>query len=188
MSSLELAEAFIHAGELTDALATLNTLLVDNPADDDARRLRAAILLRLPGKAEAVLNDLDQLTRRTVEDEVQRSIVYQNRQDWAQARDTMEKAYAMRPDDEWIVERYITTLEMSGQLDRARQLVAHQPLTWRWLQIAGDLASRDGQPQTAFAHYQAAIQHLETRMDTVNNPIAANLKQVLILKRDALRF
>jgi tetratricopeptide (TPR) repeat protein len=187
MSALELAEAFIRAGELSDALETLDKQLADNPADDPARRLRADVLMRLPGKAQAALADFDRLTQVTAEDETQRSVVYQNMNDWARANAAMARAYALRPDDEWIIERYITTLERSDQMDAARKLVADQPWTWRWLQIAGDLARRAGELQSALAYYEAAIQHLDTRMDTLNDPIAANLKQVLMLKRDSLQ-
>lgn len=186
MSLLELAEAFIQAGELTDALKALNQHLSEHLHDDNTRRLRAAVLMRLPDQAEAALADFDRLTRITAEDETQRSIIYQQLNDWTQANAAMQRAYGLLPDDERLTERYVTTLEMSGQLEAARQLIAQQPSTWRWLQIAGDLASRAGDHQTALSHYEAAIQHLDTRMDTVNDPIAANLKQVLILKRDTL--
>jgi tetratricopeptide (TPR) repeat protein len=187
-SPLELADAFIRTGELADALETLNKHLMSNPADDSARRLRAAVLMRMPGEhnPRAALADFDQLTQVTADDEVQRSIAYQAAGDWSQANTAMERAHRLRPQDERITERYVNTLEMSGKLDEARRLVATLPPTWRWLQIAGDLANHAGEAQVAREHYEAAIRHLETRMDTFHNPVAANLKQILVLKRDSL--
>ena len=56
-SPIELAEAFIRTGELADALDALNPHLEAQPNDETALRLRAAVLMRLPGE------DLEELNR-----------------------------------------------------------------------------------------------------------------------------
>jgi tetratricopeptide (TPR) repeat protein len=187
-SALRLAEAFIQAGELDDALNALQGHLAANPADDTARRLRISILRRMndAGHYQTALDDLDRLTTLTADDEVQRSILLQAMNDWPGANAAMERAHRLAPDNERMTERYLLTLERSGSPDKARTLLESLPNTWRWLQIAGDLAQRMGDKAAAHQYYTAALAHLEEKLDTDNNAFAANLKQVLILKRDAL--
>ncbi len=76
-SPMELAEAFIQTGELPDALDALNQQLTAYPDDETARRLRAQVLMRLPGEEHlrAALHDLDQLASPTAEDGLLRGIL-----------------------------------------------------------------------------------------------------------------
>lgn len=187
-SAMQLAEAFISAGELVDALDALSGHLDANPGDDAARRLRAGVRLRLEDAAEhrAALADLDALRSLDADDYVQRSIVLQRIGDLGAANAAMEQARALKPDDDRILERYLTTLELSGQREAARKLVNTLPKTWRWQQIAGDLAREAGDLQAAAVHYTTALDQLEQKMDTVHDAFGANLKAVLVLKRDAV--
>ena len=188
-SPLQLAEAFIQTGELTDALDALNTHLSGHPADDAARRLRAAVLMRLPTSenTRTALADLDQISAVTAADAVQRSIILQRGGDWEGAQAAMQEAHRLRPDDERICERYVETLARCGQVDQALELVAAQPINWRWLQIAGDLKRDTGDAQAAAQDYTAAIAHLDAQMDTAGNAVAANLKAILVMKLEAAR-
>lgn len=187
-SPLQLADAFIHTGELGDALEALNAQLASSPDDDDARRLRVAVLMRLPGdeNPRLALADLDQLNTANTDDLVQRSIILQGLGDWKAANAAMEQAHSLRPDDERISERYVETLAKSGQVAPALTLLAALPRTWRWLQIAGDLARDAGDTPTAAQHYADAIAHLESQMDTTSNDIAANLKAILVMKLESV--
>jgi len=187
-NALQLAEAFIRAGELADALDALQTHLDANPADDASRRLRVSILRRMPDESHyrAALDDLDHLSSLTADDWVQRSILLQGLNDWSGANTAMEQARHLAPDDERITERYLLTLEKSGQNGDALALLESLPQTWRWLQTAGDIAQRMGDTEAALKHYTAALAHLEARLDTANNAFAANLKEVLLLKRESL--
>lgn len=189
-SPLQMAEAFIRAGELMDALEALDRHLSAQAGDDNARRLRAAVLQRLPGEGRqrAALDDLDHLTQPTAEDWVQRSIISQALDDWEAANAAMEQARRLKPDDERMTERYLLTLEKSHREAAAGALLDSLPRTWRWLQLAGDLAGRSGDKKAALACYNAALEHLDQVQDTVHNPFAANLKTVLTLKRDAAAF
>ncbi len=185
---LQLAEAFIRTGELSDALEALQNHLDANSADDNARRLRVSVLRRLPDEKHyrAALDDLDQLSSQTADDWVQRSILLQGLADWAGANAAMEQARILSPDDERITERYVLTLEKCGKPVEARALLDTLPRTWRWLQIAADLAQRMGDEDAALKAYTAALAHLEAKLDT-SSAFAANLKEVLILKRDSLK-
>jgi tetratricopeptide (TPR) repeat protein len=188
-SPLQLADAFIRTGELNDALDALNTHLDANPGDDVARRLRASVLRRMEGShyQRAALDDLSQLATPTADDEVERSILLQRLGEWQAASTAMRRAHEFRPDDERIIERYVMTLERSGQPEQAKMLLEGLPKTWRWLQIAGDLAQAVGDNEAARDWYDAALAQLDAQMDTTHNAFAANLKAVLILKRDAAK-
>src|SRR6187549_2862346 len=91
--------------ELADALDALNPHLETNPSDASALRLRAAVLMRLPGEdhARAALADLDKLDTKTADDYVQRSIIMQmGLGDWSQAVNAMEGAHQLAPNDDRI--------------------------------------------------------------------------------------
>lgn len=188
-SPLQLAEAFIRTGELNDALDALNQHLASLPDDDEARRLRASVLRRTDndGHLQAALDDLNALENPTAEDIVQRSIILQALDDWPGANAAMEQAHDLKPDDDRITERYLLTLEKSGSPDQAYALVQTLPKSWRWLQIAGELAQRLGDQEAALQSYDAALADLEKKLDTENSAFAANLKQVLLLKRDSAK-
>src|SRR5690242_19339862 len=76
-SPMELADAFIRAGELADALDALNQQLIDQPADDEARRLRAQVLMRIPGEehVQAALGDLESIASPTQDDNLRRALL-----------------------------------------------------------------------------------------------------------------
>ncbi|MEZ4671210.1 MAG: hypothetical protein R3E39_25165 [Anaerolineae bacterium] len=188
-SPLQLADAFIQTGELADALDALNTHLEANNNDDDARRLRAAVLLRLPDAQHlhAALADINDLENLQVDDFVQQSVILQKMGDVSAACAAMQHAHELSPLDERITERFVELLARCGQLHTASQLVAAQSPTWRWLQLAGDLERDKGDEMAAAHHYAAAAAHLESQMDTHNDAVAANLKSILVTKLESLQ-
>jgi tetratricopeptide (TPR) repeat protein len=180
-----MAEAFIRFGEFDDALHVLNSHLEAHPSDDEARRLRAGILMRLPPQEsqQQALADLDALIAPGADDFVQRSVIGQQQGDWAAANAAMQQAYSLQPQDERIIERYTFTLENIGDEAQIAALLAQAPRTWRWLQLAGDHATRRADYSTAIEHYTAALHDLDTRMDTHANPISRALRGTLLSKR-----
>ncbi|MBL8154531.1 MAG: hypothetical protein JNM70_10130 [Anaerolineae bacterium] len=181
---LQLAEAHLRMGELADALDALDAYLAET-RDDAALRLRAAVRLRLPGEAalRGALADLDALAEPNAADWLQRSVVWQHLGDWNAAADAALNASAIQPQDERIAERTLLTLEMSGRHDEATALLGRMPRTWRWLQIGGDMAGRQGDWEAAFAGYSAALDHLRTVLDAGTNPLAASLRGTLAAAR-----
>lgn len=188
-SLLQVAEAFVRTGELADALDILNQQLDSQPDDDTARRLRAAVLPRLPLDGDdhfrAALEDLDALTAPTADDWVQRSIILQRLDDLSGALEAMAQAQALRPDDDRVTARYLDLLLLNDRRDEARALLDTVPVKWRWLERAGDLATRDGDHAAAARKYTAALDHLNSQIDTVSSAIGANLKVGLLAKRAA---
>jgi tetratricopeptide (TPR) repeat protein len=190
-SPIELAEAFIRTGELADALDALNPHLEANPSDETALRLRAAVLMRLPGEdhARAALADLDKLSVKTVDDYIQQSIIMQmGLGDWSQAVSATEQAHQLAPNDERISERLLMLYEQVSELGKAQALIATLPQTWRWLQLAGDLAQKAQQFDAAIEDYNKAAALIESKMDTIHNPIAQNILGMVVGSRAAAQL
>jgi tetratricopeptide (TPR) repeat protein len=169
-TSLQLAESFLNAGELTDALEILDQHLQSQPDDDQARRLRAAINARLPG-ADALntaLADLDALRVTTAPDVGLQAILLERLGQVEEAAAVCERGCAAYPDDERLLEQWLRLLQNLGAIDRARELVAvqgQQRESWRWWQWAGDLAAEAGDDPAAAGHYTAALTMLRERHD-----------------------
>jgi tetratricopeptide (TPR) repeat protein len=174
-----MAEAFIQAGELADALEMLDAHLAANPGDDAARRWRAAARSRLGGTDNwrAALADWDALTDRTAADEVQRSILLMQLGDRSAAQVALARAHEREPEDERITERYINVLDTAEAL----ALVDTLPKTWGWLKKAGDLAVKAGDHAAAVVHYTAALERLDSLAPL--NSFLTNQRALLALSR-----
>lgn len=164
-SPMQLAEAFIQAGELTDALDALDLHLGAAPEDHDARRLRANVRRRLgsPADLTAALADLDALPQRTTDDALNRAAILGDLGQDDAARDVLLAALDDAPTHERLAEAVVTRLRAMGDVARAQAIVAAQPDGWRWSAWAGDLAAQSGDPAAAIHHYDAAIAALEIR-------------------------
>ena len=164
-SPIQMAEAFIRAGELPDALDALDAHLTAQPADDTARRLRIEVRRRIGSDdhLRAALDDLAALTAPSADDRAQESVLHYELNDWAAACRALEAARALRPDDERLTERLVWLLEKGGDLAAARALAEAQHPSWRWLQTAGDLAREMGDLPHAAAHYRAALADFDSR-------------------------
>lgn len=187
-SPLQLAEAFIRTGELADALDALNPHIEANPNDEAALRLRAAVLMRLPGEnhARAALEDLNRITAPTSEDFVQQSIIWQmGLGDWQQAMLMTEQARARTNTDERIAERLLMLYEHTGNLNKAKALIHEQPQNWRWLQLAGDLAQKAADYDAAKTAYTQALTDLEAKLSAAQNAITHNIKGMILGSRAA---
>ena len=111
-SPMELAEVFIKTGEVSAALDAFNQQLTDMPDDTRARRMRAAVLLRL-GDTEQLqqsIQDLDAVEQPTTEDHLQRSIIYERLGDRFNAIQALQSARNTAPDDERLIERHVELL------------------------------------------------------------------------------
>jgi tetratricopeptide (TPR) repeat protein len=63
------------------------------------------------------------------------------------------------------------------------QFLEPQPPNWRWLRWRGEISALRSDFSRSVHHYSGALEHLEGSMDTLNNPLAANLKAQILLKR-----
>ena len=162
-SPLQLAEAYLQAGELEDALEALNQHITTT-ADDTSCRLRASILSRqLQTEAlQQALHDLDALEVDTPDDVILRSSIHQKLGNGINALEVVLAGHERFPDDDRLTERCLYLLRVQGKVEQARVLVATLPQSWRWSQWAGDLARDDHALQDALAHYSAAINTLES--------------------------
>lgn len=186
-SALQLAEAFIRAGELGDALDALNQHLAARPNDDEAYRLRAAVRLRLPDvdHLAQALSDLDHLTNPTPADHLQRAIILESCGDHAGAVSAVERARRLIPGDERLAEHQLYLLLRQDELDAADQLLTEQPETWRWQQWRGDLAARRGQQGEAAALYTSALAELENAFPAASRWADSLRARLLLARADA---
>lgn len=183
-SPLQLAEAFIRTGELADALDALSAHLAVQPNDADARRLRAAVLLRQgdPASLQAALADLAALPDLTADDLIQQSVVYERSGQIGAALDAARQALALRPSDERLAERLVWLLTAYGDPLSALEVVRAQPRTWRWLEREGDLLARLGDWAAAAARYELALAQLETAFP-VSSAFVDGLRAAALLKQ-----
>lgn len=158
------------------------------PQRDEARRLRAGVLLRLNQPADA-LAELDRLDQVSAGDHVQRSVAHAAKGDLTAAIHAVQRALDTAPDEAFrlrALERLVTLLVKAGQFDQADGLLAAQPSDWRWLHWRGDLAVDRGDLNAAAVHYTAALSDLAARLPADQSAIAANQHLQLHCKRAAV--
>ena len=194
-SNLELAEAFIKAGELEDALDALQQQLKDSPQDDEARRICVDVLARLPGddNLRAAIKMLDELSEQTADDYIKRSVLLERLGLDDDAIAAVKQGYITYPDDKRMTERYLHLLRDQGKSSKAlvivNKLLADQADDWRWLQWAGDLSVDDGDYNDAIAHYTTALDAIKAKHDvdidaTLLQAIRAIFARILLARAD----
>jgi tetratricopeptide (TPR) repeat protein len=185
-SPIQIAEAFLQAGELPDALTTLDSHLSAHPGDDEARRLRAQIRLRqaTPESLSAALADLDALGTPAPADWLTRSAAAERLGDLKAAAAAVEAALKLQPGDERLTERLITLHMQAGQLGAARALLAALPRRWAWLRLQGDLEDQAGDGWEAIRCYAGALQDFDQHHPSPN-PFMLALKAEIIARRAA---
>jgi tetratricopeptide (TPR) repeat protein len=163
---LQLAEAFIQAGELPDALDALDAHLRDHPADAAALRLRAAARSQQtePALLKAALDDLATLPERTPDDYMLQAKLHNRLGDAVAAGTALAAGHTQFPNHERLAEGYLHHLQVHQEFETAQAVLAALPLTsWRWVQWAADLAMQRGDSAAAVKHYDDAIVMIEAR-------------------------
>jgi len=173
---MQLAEVFIKTGELDDALSALNQQLADNSNDDNARRLRSSVLLRLakPNHLQDALNDLLQLSDATMDDYVQQSIIYERMNQMSEAIQAMQSAHQLSPDGERILERLVDLLIQEKRFEEVLDILNNAPKTWRWLMRLADIHSLNENYAEALANLNLAQTHLEEVFPDLLSPVSRN--------------
>jgi tetratricopeptide (TPR) repeat protein len=194
-SNLELADAFIKAGELEDALEALHQQLKDSPQDDESRRICADVLARLTGNdnLRSAIKLLDELSEQTADDYIKRSVLLERLGLDDDAIAAVKQGYTKYPDDERLTERYLYLLRNIGKISEALEIVnkllADQADDWRWLQWASDLSVDDGDHDAAIKHYSAALDAVKSTHDvdidaTLLRAIRAIYARILLARAD----
>lgn len=185
-SPIQIAEACLQAGELSQAIDVLDSHLHEHPADDEARRLRANVRLRQP-EAEslrAALADLSALSQPSPEDRLACSVAAERLGDLPAAVRSVEQARTDAPGDDRLAERLITLHMRAGQLEAARAVLATLPPRWPWLRLAGDVEVQAGDSAEAIRLYGAALQDFEAHHPEPN-PFMQALYAEIIARRAA---
>jgi tetratricopeptide (TPR) repeat protein len=195
-SNLELADAFIKAGELEDALEALRQQLKDSPQDDESRRICGDVLARLTGdeNLHEAIKLLDELSEQTADDYIKRSVLLERLGLDDDAITAVKQGYTKYPDDERLTERYLYLLPNIGKISEALEIVnkllADQADDWRWLQWAGDLSVDAGDHDGAIKHYSTALDAIKSKHDvdidaTLLRAIRAIYARILLARADA---
>jgi tetratricopeptide (TPR) repeat protein len=176
---IELAEAFIQTGELGDALDALCQHLEANPDDADARRLRASVLLHLPDHAREALADLDALTVTTADDLLLKAQTFEALGEPEAAFTAIEQAWTAHHDPR-SAELLLRALFRRGETNRALELLADLPKSWKWLGWSGDFYALKGDNAIASEHFCSALDQLD---QAEKNALTEMQKATLLLKR-----
>ena len=178
---LEVADAFLMAGELADALEALDSYLTEHPDDGDIRRLRAAVLLRMPGEdaAWAALDDLAAMRARTAEDEIARVRALRRLGENVAAHEALYDAYE-RTGDFRLAELLLTSLHSRGEVDEGHAVLDTLPETAVWLRWRGEFALLGDEPQAAVTAFSAALDRLSAIQQS---PFIQNERGQLLLRR-----
>lgn len=182
---LQMAEAFIQTGELQDALDALNQHLEATPSDDDARRLRVQVLMRLRdiGSYYAALEDIDRLKNLSSHDRMNRYIIFEQLEDHAMALDTIEDLYDDDLTDERVAELLFDRAIAQHKYDLSAQVLKAMPRTSGWLKKAGDLARAEGRHEDAIAHFTEALKQLGMEFDLAESQFARPIHVDILLAR-----
>ncbi len=178
-SPRELAEAFLQAGELEDACAALDQQLEIQPTDTEARRLRAAVLLRLPGRPRDALRDLDAIADPTPDDHLLRAQICDALGDGEGAFAALWQVW-LASHDLRAADRLLQYLYRRGEIAEALLLLLQLPKTWRWFAWRGDFSALLGEDAGAILIYGAALHDLGRGEDSA---IRATQRAYLLLKR-----
>lgn len=191
-TALQIADACIQAGELDAALTALADHLATQPADDDARRTRIALLQRLGATHRAdALADIDRLATLTADDHAARAVLLEAAGDAAGAAAAISTALRLRPGDPVLTERRVDLLLAVGRSADAialldSTLMNRMPGGWRWRLRRGDAYHAHGDPQAAVADYAAALTELSAMPDApaliVNYRAQAHIKRATVLR------
>jgi tetratricopeptide (TPR) repeat protein len=185
---ITLADAFIQAGELDDALDALNQHLEANPSDDDARRVKIQVLMRMNSKEclEAAIENIDLLMNHTADDYLQQSVIFEKLGESAHSVAATLHAWILRPNDVNIWERNIRQIWNENDADEMEFFLARLPQkwqdSWRWLCWHAEAALLKEDFNKAAKHFSEALIHLNTSTN-VHDPFVQNSKAQILLKR-----
>lgn len=161
-SPMQLAETFLKTGELEDALEALNQQLEQETDDEQARRMRIQVLLRLSSEEnlQAAIADIEKLSSPTAEDYQISSIVYERSGNLEAAITAMNQAREGNTEDERLTERLLELLIANQSYQKALTLIRQQEQTWRWLEREGDVLVLVGDDTMATARYGLVLSQL----------------------------
>ncbi|MCA9909253.1 MAG: hypothetical protein KC519_11435 [Anaerolineae bacterium] len=188
---LQKAQAFIDAGELNEALNTLNEAIATEMSDE-AFRLRAAICRRLNSEEHlrAAALDLERLSDPTSADYVEQSIIFEQLGDFAAAIRAMMVATDLAggpTERNRLTEQHVRLLLTRGDTHSALELARKQPKTWRWMQWMGDIATRAGDYPLAARSYSESLTMLVDTTSADDRFVDGFRARLLLARADAQR-
>jgi len=165
---LQLANAFLQTGELTDARQTIGDYLSkDVSADPDYEAiLRLWIDLLAHGDESdqrLALAEYDRLPHFLPTDYIKRAMIYYRLGELRSARGILEIGLATISHDDRLCESLLFIYKKMDDSQAGLSLVKTQPKKWIWSRWGGDFAMIARDFDLAIAYYTEAIQLLEMR-------------------------
>jgi len=168
-SVLELANAFLLAGEISDARQVLADYFANAPTLNDqdheqAVRMWVDILGHGDEADQRLASDeYDRLVVLSPTDHIKRAMIYYRLGDIAMARDILQTAQTKYPQDDRLCESLLFIYQKMGDAQAGLSLIKTLPKKWVWSRWAGDFAVIAGDFVLAIASYSDATMALEAR-------------------------
>jgi tetratricopeptide (TPR) repeat protein len=168
-SVLELANAFLLAGELPDARQVLADYFANPPtlnAQDHEQAVRMWVdILGHGDEADQRLasSEYDRLAVLLPTDHIKRAMIHYRLGELSLARGLLQLAMMAYPQDDRLCESLLFIYHKTGDAQAALSLIKALPKKWVWSRWAGDFAMMAGDFVLAVASYTDAIMALEAR-------------------------
>lgn len=170
-SVLQLANAFLQAGDVADARQVLSAYFSGEPQPSDPDY---DVLVRLwldvlahgdESDQRHAVQEYDRLTHFTPMDHIKRAMIHYRLGELATARAVLQTAVGQYPHHERLCETLLFIYKRQGDFKAGLSLINTLPPTWIWARWAGDFAMIGRDYPLAVAHYSRAIHLMESQYD-----------------------
>ncbi|MDX2078029.1 MAG: hypothetical protein SFZ02_16485 [bacterium] len=168
-SPLQLANAFLQTGELTDARQVLADYFRADRVLDDAdheQALRLWLDLLAHGDEtdqRLATQEYDRLPNLSPTDHIKRAMLHYRLGELSVARGVLQTAMTNHPSDDRLCESLLFIYQKMGDAPAGLSLIKTLPKKWVWLRWAGDFAGMMGDFAMAIAYYGEALEMIKTR-------------------------
>jgi tetratricopeptide (TPR) repeat protein len=169
-SPLQLANAFLQTGELTDARQVLadyfsaDRVLSDDADHEQALRLWLDLLAHgdEPDQRLAI-QEYDRLPNLSPTDHIKRAMLHYRLGEVSLARGILQTAMTNHPSDERLCESLLFIYQKMGDAPAGLSLIKTKSQKWIWSRWGGDFAMIARDFATAIVYYGEALAMIKTR-------------------------
>ncbi|HRF97979.1 MAG TPA: bacterial transcriptional activator domain-containing protein, partial [Aggregatilineales bacterium] len=169
-SPLQLANAFLQTGELTDARQVLadyfsaDTVLSDDTDHEQALRLWLDLLAHGDlADQRLATQEYDRLPNLSPTDHIKRAMLHYRLGELSLARGILQTAMTKHPSDDRLCESLLFIYQKMGDAPAGLSLIKTLPKKWVWSRWAGDFSGMNGDFVMAIVYYGEALAMIKTR-------------------------